>query len=115
MCAVGPLLWSLLPGPLPGRHVSPFYFLLFYRRLWLTCCLVGCELCVACVCVCRLLLAQVAFCFLAQVCPWKGLGAMDRRNVDDMRRAELMKYAADVLGVETRKMGSGGKKNLWQS
>ena len=26
-----------------------------------------------------------------------------------------MKYAADVLGVETRKMGSGGKKNLWRS
>ena len=40
---------------------------------------------------------------------------MDRQNVDDMRKAELMMYAKDVLGIETRKIGAGGQKNLWRS
>ena len=40
---------------------------------------------------------------------------MDGRNLDDMRKAELMMYAKDVLGIETRKIGAGGKNNLWRS
>ena len=38
--------------------------------------------------------------------------AVERRDVDDMRKAELMQYAAQVLGTATRNMGSGGKKTL---
>jgi len=40
---------------------------------------------------------------------------MARRNVEDMRKAELMKFAADVLGVATRRVGPDGKNNLWRS
>ena len=40
---------------------------------------------------------------------------MDRRNLDDMRKEELMKYAKDVLGIETRHIGADGKKNRWRS
>ena len=41
--------------------------------------------------------------------------AMARPNVEDMRKDELMPYARDVLGIETRKMGRDGKKNLWHT
>ena len=37
------------------------------------------------------------------------------KNVDEMEKPELMAYAKDVLGVETRRGGVNGKKNLWRT
>ena len=37
------------------------------------------------------------------------------RDVDQMDKPELMAYAKDVLGVETRRSGSDGKKTLWRA
>jgi hypothetical protein len=44
----------------------------------------------------------------------KGKKQIATKDVDQMEKAELMAYAKDVLGVETRRMGSDGKKNLWR-
>ena len=38
-------------------------------------------------------------------------GAPEVKNVDEMRKPELMKYAA-TLGVETRRVGGYRKKHL---
>ena len=37
------------------------------------------------------------------------------KDVDKMHKAELMVYAKDVLGVETRRVGPDGNKNLWRT
>ena len=37
-----------------------------------------------------------------------------QKDVDKMEKPELMPYAKDVLGVETRREGPDGKKNLWR-
>ena len=44
----------------------------------------------------------------------KGKQIVAARDVDQMEKAELMAYAKDVLGVETRRAGLDGKKNLWR-
>ena len=35
-------------------------------------------------------------------------------DVEKMKRVELMQFAKDVLGVETREAGPDGKKNRWR-
>ena len=37
------------------------------------------------------------------------------KNVDKMEKSELMVYAKDVLGVETRRASARGKTNTWRS
>ena len=49
----------------------------------------------------------------AQVRPAMSADLAPARDVDAMRKAELMEYAK-TLGVETRREGQDGKKNLWR-
>ena len=44
----------------------------------------------------------------------KGKKKVVTKDVDQMEKPELMAYAKDVLGVETRRVGSNGKKTLWR-
>ena len=53
---------------------------------------------------------------------WRSLGLLGgapkardvdkAKGVDNMNKAELMLYAKNIPGVETRRVGPGGKKNL---
>ena len=41
-------------------------------------------------------------------------GADKTKDVGNMKKVELMKYAKNVLGVETRRRGDDGKENLFR-